>query len=530
MTPSSPHTRFRKSHGRHPRPFIRVLAACWVGLAGLPALPAGASPLGQEAVYRASVDSTGAQANSGSFSDASVSSDGQIVAFQSEASNLVTGDTNFAHDVFVHINAALTRRVSVASNGVEANDGSGAPSLSPDGRYVAFESLARNLDARDTDFQTDVFVHDILTGTTEMASVDSSGSSFASSASDPSISSVGRYVSFTASEALVPEDTNWNDDVYVRDRIVGTNSLASVGNSGDIGDGSSHEADISADGRYVSFWSDSSNLVSGDTNGCPDVFVRDRIASETVRVSVDTAGNEAVGCEPGYMFSGRATVSDEGDVAFESTAANLVSSDTNETSDVFVHDLSGGTTRRVSVSSGGAQTTGFAQCPSAQSTNGAISPDGQYVAFFSAARNLVPGIACSSPNHTYRHDITTGQTTLVSVTNHGGTASPNWSFSVPGSISTGGRYVAFGSNATNLVGGDTNATNDVFVRDMNILVSPIKDYVAMGDSYSSGEGAPPYSADSSTPPNTCHRSYAAYAHQVRAPGSTAPLASWEQAQ
>jgi Tol biopolymer transport system component len=300
---------------------------------------------------RISVGAAGVQSNAIS-SQAAISADGRVVAFVSAATNLVPDDTNAREDVFVHNRqSGETRRVSVDSSGTQANGRSLDPSISADGQLVAFSSQASNLITGDTVGNEEVLVHDRQSGETTRASVSSGGAAppFSSSAR-PAISADGRYVAFESGAALVLGDTNASADVFVRDRLSGETRRVSVASDGAQANNAttSHPA-ISADGRYTAFTSSASNLVAGDTNGILDVFVHDRDTAETRRVSVDSAGSEADGVsfEPSISGDGRL-------VAFRSNATNLVAGDTNARADVLVHDRQNGETRRISVDSAGA--------------------------------------------------------------------------------------------------------------------------------------------------------------------------------
>ncbi len=329
---------------------------------------------------RVSLDSAGEQGNGGSKYP-SISADGQDVAFQSAGSNLVAGDTNGAWDVFVHDRSTgQTERVSVNTSGAEGNDGSGYPSISADGQIVAFHSRASNLVAGDKNGTPDVFVHDCSTGLTERVSVSSSGKGGNSDSRDPSISADGRIVAFySLASNLVAGDTNRSTDVFVHDRSTGQTERVSVDTSGAEGNEESQDPAIAAEGKIVAFYSAASNLVAGDTNGYPDVFVHDRLTGITERVSVHSNGNEAneENLHPSISADGRI-------VAYSSWASNLVAGDTNSTVDVFLHDRSTGVTKRVSVDSSGAQGNRGSDYPS-------ISADGLFVAFYSVASNLVAG-------------------------------------------------------------------------------------------------------------------------------------------
>lgn len=282
-----------------------------------------------------SVSSDAIQGNDGSDRQ-SISADGRYVAFTSGASNLVPGDTNGRRDVFVRDNVAgTTARVSVAADGSQADADSYYTAISGDGRYVAFASDASNLVPDDTNGRIDVFVRDIAAGTTARVSVGSDGSQADGHSEWPQISGDGRYVAFfSGASNLVPDDTNWKADVFVHDNVTGSTTRVSVGSDGTQGDADSDRPSISSDGRYVAFSSNASNLVPGDTNGSTDVFVRDVVAATTTRVSVNSDGSQAEGNsrQPSISSDGRY-------VAFSSSASNLVVGDTNWAPDVFVHRI-----------------------------------------------------------------------------------------------------------------------------------------------------------------------------------------------
>jgi Tol biopolymer transport system component len=334
---------------------------------------------------RANVASNGSQATGGSSDGPSISPDGRFVVFASMADNLVAGDTNAANDVFVRDRlTGTTERVSVTSGGVEGNDQSRRPSISADGRFVAFSSDATNLVAGDSNGLWDAFVHDRQTGTTERVSVDSGGAqATGDDSTNPSISADGRFVAFDSGAVnLVAGDSNAAFDVFVHDRQTGTTERVSVDTTGaeatPAGDGSLNPS-ISADGRFVAFRSDASDLTLIDTNGTVDVFVHDRQTGVTQRISIDSIGNEGNGisAQPSISADGRF-------VAFYSSSNNLIPSDTNADTDIFVHDRLTRTVERVSVSSLGAESTDQSYFPS-------ISADGRFVAFSSLATNLVAG-------------------------------------------------------------------------------------------------------------------------------------------
>ncbi|MEG4284712.1 calcium-binding protein [Microcoleus sp. A006_D1] len=406
-------------------------------------------------ITRVSVDSAGNQGNDGSFSS-SFSADGRFVAFSSDAFNLVPGDTNNSRDIFVrNLSTNTTTRVSVDSAGNQGNDFSRAPSISADGRFVAFFSDASNLVPGDTNGSSDFFVRDLLTNTTTRVSVDSAGNQgngdFSSFSLVPSISADGRFVAFKSNAFnLVPGDTNNTEDIFVRDLSTNTTTRVSVDSAGNQGIDNSSAPSISANGRFVAFSSDASNLVPGDTNGSRDIFVRDLSTNTTTRVSVDSAGNQ------GKNLSRAPSISANGRfVAFLSNSSNLVPGDTNNKEDIFVRDLSTNTTTRVSVDSAGNQAIGNSYNPS-------ISADGRFVAFPSETSNLVPGDT-RNLSDIFVRDLSTNTTTRLSVS---GERYQSIFTSFFPSISADGRFVAFQSEASNLVPGDTNNAQDIFVVDL----------------------------------------------------------------
>ena len=285
---------------------------------------------------RVSVDSAGTQGNAES-SFPSISADGQIVAFDSFADNLVSGDTNGWHG---RLRARSpdrddgTRQRRLGGNGGEQRQ-LRLPSISADGRFVAFSSDASNLVPGDTNGRGDVFVHDRQTGTTERVSVDSAGTEGNDLSVAPSISADGQIVAFTSyASNLVSGDTNGDIDVFVHDRQTGTTERVSVRSNGSQGRNDSWYSSISANGQIVAFHSDASNLVADDTNGRLDVFVHDRTTGSTKRVSVDSSGIE------GNNGSSLCSISADGQaLAFMSDASNLVAGDNNGDPDIFVHEL-----------------------------------------------------------------------------------------------------------------------------------------------------------------------------------------------
>jgi len=402
---------------------------------------AGLAPLRAQTTERTSVAPGPIEADAGSR-QAAISSDGRYVAFASSATNLAAGDVNGVDDIFTYdrLTGAVVL-VSVDSFGVQADGPSYRPSVSTDGRWVVFESDATNLDALDTNGARDVFLRDTVLGVTQLISLDPSGAQAPGASGDPSLTADGLFAAFRIQA-----------DVFVRDLTLNTTTLVSVDQGGVNPAGGSFGSAISADGRYVAFASLSSNITPADANGTYDVFVRDTVAGTTTLVSVDSFGAQANG------VSGDPAISPDGRyVAYFSLASNLVASDTNGKRDVFLHDLQTGATTRVSVDSSGAEGDNTSRQP-------AVSQDGRYVAFFSTATNLVAGDT-NGAGDVFVRDTLFGTTTRVSVDS---SSAQGDAVSSQPRISDLGQFVAFQSNATNLVAVDTNAAEDVFVRDAGV--------------------------------------------------------------
>jgi len=418
-------------------------------------LPAASA--GPGATLRLSVSTGRAQGNGRSFVPA-LSSDGRFSAFYSDASNLVAGDTNRARDVFVHDGqTGETARVSVDSSGAEANGDSFAPAISADGRYVAFSSSASNLVPGDTNGVDDIFVRDRQAGTTTRVSVAPGGAEANGGSSTPSISSDGRYVAFLSDATnLVAADVNAQRDVFVFDRQAGTTVNASVDSSGVQANVESMTPALSGDGRFVAFSSFADNLIPVDANESADIFVRDLQAQTTTRVSEYQGGFEA------DFDSLRPAISADGRfVAFDSEASNLAWGDTNDVSDVFVKDRQTDVLTRESVDDAGGQGDGASRRPS-------MSADGRYVAFYSDATNLVPGDTNGAAD-VLVHDRRSGATKRISVSGAGTEGNGD---SIRPAISADGRLVVFESDASNLVAGDSNHFTDIFLNDPNATPPP----------------------------------------------------------
>ena len=330
----------------------------------------------------ASVPWNGGEANHNSF-DPVISADGRYVAFASQATNLVPGDTNGFIDVFLRdLQAGTTTRLSVSSTGEQSNSVSYGAAISGDGRFVAFYSGGSNLVAGDNNNRFDTFVRDVVAGTTERVSVSSAGvENWCCDGLYPSISSDGRYVAFLAQGSLDPSVPPHWQQIYIRDRVAGTTTLVRPTATGELSNTGIRFADISANGRFVAFQSNSDNIVTPDQNGfAHDVFVKDLVTGATTLVSQSTDGTQ------GNHDSWMPSISADGRyVAFHSWANNLVPGDTNTQPyyDVFLRDTLLGTTTRVNLTPGGGEADGSSIAPS-------ISADGTLVLFDTTATNLVP--------------------------------------------------------------------------------------------------------------------------------------------
>jgi len=396
------------------------------------------------------VSSTGGEANDDTFSGW-LSHSGRVATFVSEADDLVPGDANDNYDVFVRDRqTGVTTMVSVTPGGMPVAGASFGGPMSTDDGLILFASDAPDVVAGDGNGAIDVFVRDLVAGVTSRVSVASDGTEGDATSGLGDLSADGHVALFWSdADNLVPGDTNGVRDAFVRDLDTGTTTRVTVAAGDGQTDGLTIADALSADGRIVVMSSYATNLVTGDGNGVEDVFVYDRDTGDTTRVSVATDGTEA----NAGSFGG-AVSADGRRVVFVSFASNLVAGDSNGAMDVFVHDRDTGVTTRVSVASDGSEGNGT-------SDDGHISGDGRFVAFRSAASNLVPGDT-NGVADVFIRDLDAGTTTRVSVDSAG---SPANAASDSVRISDDGRVVEFRSFATNLVGGDGNAEPDTFVHD-----------------------------------------------------------------
>jgi Tol biopolymer transport system component len=423
--------------------------------------PAGAGP-----TKRISLDATQDDPDGSSFGR-SVSADGALIAYSSDATDLLADpgiDVNGARDVFVRDRAGgVNILVSVGLDGLSgsgvspAASGSGEPAISANGRYVAFSSDATNLVPGDTNNQRDVFVRDLVSETTTLVSVGNGGQPSNGTSNVPSISADGRYVAFASlGKTLVNGDTNNVADIFVRDTQLGTTKRVNLtaGGAQSLG-GASNRPSISADGSRVVYESSATNVVPGDTKGRSLVYLRDRTASTTVRVSTSTTGK--VPNHSSYL----AAISGDGtQVVFGSLASNLVGGDTNGLADVFAYDVATATRSLVTVGAGGAPADG-------PSYGRALSFDGRYVAFASDANNFDTDGPQSSSSDVFEVDRDTGDVILITSDSTGAKANGD---SFKPAMSADGTILAYRSDATDVVfQSDDNGASDVYARTVSIV-------------------------------------------------------------
>lgn len=383
--------------------------------------------------------------NNGTSRSASLSADGRYVAFQSTASNLAASDTDTIQDIFVFDRqTGGVELISVSTSGVKSNGTSYRPSISADGRYVVFTSLGNNLvagDITDTNSVNDVFVRDRITGTTVPVSlkIDAAGKQTLIGSTDGIISADGRYIGFNTLHSFDSVDTNHTYDIYRKDMLIGTTLLVSrtaAGNANHTGVGPVPA--MSGDGTVFAWYSSSyafDPLRDYQYNG-DDVFVRDLKTNTTRLVSIG-ANNKGAGNSqlPSLNHDGTKLI-------FSTNSSLVVPGDTNGRLDVFAVDLTTYSITRVSLSETGAQLA----LDSNPSPRMSLSADGRYVAFQTTSPDVVAGDSNGSFD-VFVRDLENGVTTIVSKTESGDFANGH---SLEPAISADGRYVGFGSLATNL--------------------------------------------------------------------------------
>ena len=384
-----------------------------------------------------------------------ISTDGRFVAFVSYSTNLVAGVTNSYGNIYQRDTVAgITRLISVSTNGTTiGNDDAYDLEMTPDGRFIVFESWSTNLVMNDLNgFSVDVYLRDTNNATCELISVNGAGTGSANGESyDAAVSGNGRYVAIESEATdLGPADANGLNDVYVRDRNTASNYLCSVALGGGSGDSASFDPVISSNGVIVLFYSYATNLVTGDTSTFRKIFAYNTTNQTVQLVTISTNGSSP------NDNSYDARISADGRyVAFECYASDLVANDLNGTGgDIFVRDLVAGTTTLISVNceaTGGGNSDSYLP---------ALSDDGRYVAFNSIATDLLSGDFSGGYEQIFRHDRVTGQTVLVS--QNTSATGPGTSYSYYAEISADGDIVAFISEATDL-------TTNSFVSSYNAM-------------------------------------------------------------
>lgn len=395
-----------------------------------------------------SVASDGTQSNGNSYYPA-IAADGLTIVFDSDATTLTPNDSNGQRDIFLYERSSgESTLLSHATDGTPSDGFSEFPILSGDGRMIAYHSDATTLVGNDTNTMRDIFAYERDTNTTLRLSLAWNGAQGNGDSERPALSWDGGIVVFHSEASnLVPQDTNGATDIFLLERATHTITRISVASDGMQGDGDSILPVISRDGRYVAFASLATNLVAGDYNGLSDIFVHDRTTGETTRISVASDGTEGDGDSRTPTMDG-----DGKTIAYISLATHLVPDDRNQAEDIFIYERETGRTTRISVASNGAEGNDRSLKPS-------ISADGQSVAFYSFASNLVAGDT-NDATDVFLHDRAEGTTIRISLATDG-RQGDNYSYDP--AISANGTIVTFSSDAATLVTGDSNARHDIFV-------------------------------------------------------------------
>ena len=385
-----------------------------------------------------------------------ISDDGDRVVFQSEAGGFVANDLNLRTDIFLVDRRAQTlRRVSQTASGAEADVPSIRPRISRDGRFVAFQSFSEIFVAGDNNGTADIFVVELDTGNFEIASRNAAGEIGNSGSDDPSLSSDGRFVAFTsAASNLVAGDLNNTNDIFVRDRQTSTTTRVSVSTAGvetvgPLNYAGSTAPRISADGQAVVFVSDATNLIATDGNNSSDIFVHDRTTAGTARVSVRSDGTESAGSYSSPAIGGAAN-----EFVVFVTTAQLAVLDSNTHEDIYIHNRQTGTTELVSIAPGGFS------AGNGPSRNPSISPDGRYVVFSSIADDLIP----NDDNNTDDVFVLDRQSNTMRVASENDDGALGDGPSTFGNLAGDGVTIVIESKATNFTCPDDNELADVFVK------------------------------------------------------------------
>ena len=291
-----------------------------------------------------SCDSSGAQGNAVS-SQASLSADSRFLAFTSQANNFSETDSSANQDIYIkNLQTGQLVWASATAQNSQSNGDSQHPSLSGNGNLVAFDSLASNLSGIDTNNKSDIFLKNLKTGELRLISTNQQGAQGNGHSSHPLLSSDGRWLAFESDASnLVVGDTNGKRDIFIKDLQTGLIERLNLSSNGQQDNGNAHLEAMSANGRVLAFSSDGDNLSAGDSNRQRDIFIKNRDKAGVERVSLDSAGQQANGASHDADLS-----SDGRIVSFSSKASNLSANDNNLSEDVFVKDLQTGAIARVS--------------------------------------------------------------------------------------------------------------------------------------------------------------------------------------
>jgi Tol biopolymer transport system component len=370
-------------------------------------------------------------------------------------------------------------------SGCSSSDAPGGINI---GRYEVFSSDASNLVEGVGNGYRQIYMRDRQTGEITLVSVGIDGEPAGGDCSDgtrrASISANGRYVVFDSDATnLVDMEFQGEHQVYVRDLQEGVTTLVSLGYDGKMGDYCAKEASISADGSYIVYGSNSSNILEGVAgSNLRQIFLYERATGTTTLISANSDGDQGNKCSRSPVIS-----ADGQHVAFDSNATNLLADAVpSGVSYVYLRNIQTGVITLVSEGHDGSD-------PDADSYNPNISADGRYVAFYSYASNLVEGVAYNSNYHIYLRDMQEEVTTLVSV---GYDGNPGNGHSYYPSISADGRYVAFYSNAKNLVDREyPDESNQIYLRDMQAEVTTLVSVGYDGNPGNNSSSGPLVSAD-----------------------------------
>ncbi|WP_396624570.1 hypothetical protein [Luteitalea sp.] len=443
----------------------------------------GAPVLGQT-TERVSLSATGTQAIGGNYTPRpSISADGTVVAFESPLSTLVTGDTNYLSDIFVVAGGTVTR--VNALSGAQPNCASSGASVSATGQFVVFDSCASNLVVSDTNNAADVFLLDRNTGTVTRVSVSSAGAQGATGMDSyaAAISPNGRYVAFLSLAGWDGGSIGLTQ-TYLRDLVTGSTYLVSRANGGSSTVGQSDARPSVADDGSVAFVSSTSGLVSGDTNGVSDVFIRRNptTGSSTERVSLSSTNRQltAASTHPSISADGLRVV-------FETTAA-AVPTDTNTLSDVYMRDRSAGATVLVSRTASGNGGNGASQ-------DGEISANGTFVSFTSQAADIAGTF--DALFDVFRASVSAGAPATVSGLTRLSVSTGTTTLHSGGSDVADSGVVAFHSDEPLLVSNDLNGDTDVFTSNGTVITRHTFPATGLPESYSGQTIRPAPSYDGS---------------------------------